>query len=86
MMDFLQPVDDELIEFSLGLSEHQIGRNITQISLSDEEFFIKKGSLVILFVPEYRGCSEDKSHDEDKYYRLENHSINCFWEIGHIIF
>ena len=53
MIEFLQPVDQQIIEFCNDLNDNQIGRNITQ--LSEEQSLIAKGSVVILFVPEYRG-------------------------------
>ena len=64
MIEFLQPVDQQIIEFCNDLNDNQIGRNITQ--LSEEQSLIAKGSVVILFVPEYRGSCENKSHDDDQ--------------------
>lgn len=64
MIEFLQPVDQQIIEFCNDLNDNQIGRNITQ--LSEEQSLIAKGSVVILFVPEYRGSFENKSHDDDQ--------------------
>ena len=58
MIEFLQPVDQQIIEFCNDLNDNQIGRNITQLS--------EEGSVVILFVPEYRGSCENKSHDDDQ--------------------
>lgn len=64
IIEFLQPVDDELIEFSSLLNENQIGKRITH--LLDEELYIKKGAVVIFFVPEYRGCCEDLNSNKDQ--------------------
>ena len=68
MIEFLQPVDDELIEFSANLKENQIGKNITQ--LVDEETAIEKGAIALFFIPEYRGCCEDLCNDQDQIWSI----------------
>jgi len=64
MIEFLQPVDADIIEYALELNDNQIGKNI--IHLSNNEVNINRGSIVVLFVPEYRGSCEEVAYDDEQ--------------------
>ena len=67
MLEFLEPVDKETIEFSSSLHKNQIGKNI--IHYSGDDLSIDNGAIAILFVPEYRGSSEEEPIDDEQQIR-----------------
>ncbi len=64
MLEFIEPVDDEMIEFSSSLNDNQIGKNI--IHYSDDESTIANGAVVLVFVPEYRGSCDERPDDVEE--------------------
>lgn len=67
MLEFIEPVDDEMIELSSSLNNNQIGKNI--IHLPDDELSIDHGVVVLLFVPEYRGSCDERPVDDKEQIR-----------------
>lgn len=75
MLDFLQPISEELLQYVSDLPSHTIGKNI---DVHTSEFFpeLKTGSVVLFSVNEYRNSDSEANASTDfegirkHFYRL----------------
>jgi arginase family enzyme len=74
VFDFLEPLDDELLEYIDGLSLQSLGKKVT--FHTPEEFpNLEKAKIAIIGVLENRGIAERKDHVHLNYIRKQFYSL-----------